>query len=115
MPPHQASPAKGGFSQRRGFVGAVARFWCRSYAPDYVGLFVLVVGWFSVGNIPFSNRNSTICPSPSLLNDAFVPIMLTGGVPQIQLFVHPFYQMFTLDNIDIQYPFAEVERVPLRE
>ena len=32
-------------------------------------------------------------------------------VTQIQLIVEPFHRMFSLDNISIQYPHADVERV----
>ena len=32
-------------------------------------------------------------------------------VPQTQLIVEPFHRMFSLDNISIQYPHADVERV----
>ncbi|PGH15034.1 hypothetical protein AJ79_02716 [Helicocarpus griseus UAMH5409] len=63
-------------ASRPGVVGALARFWQRSYAADYVSLTVLVVGWVL-----------------------------------IQLFVRPFYRMFSLDNVAIQFPFAQVERV----
>ncbi|PVH95000.1 PAP2-domain-containing protein [Periconia macrospinosa] len=62
--------------QSQGFIGAVARFWQRSYASDYVGLAMLVAGW-------------TV----------------------IQFFGDPFHRMFSLDNLAIQYPHAEVERV----
>ncbi|KAK2850656.1 hypothetical protein FQN49_005449 [Arthroderma sp. PD_2] len=61
-----------------GCMGALVRFWCRSYAAEYTILIFLVVAW----------------------------VML-------QLFVHPFRQMFSLDNASIQYPFAVVERVPV--
>ena len=32
-------------------------------------------------------------------------------ITQIQLIVEPFHRMFSLDNISIQYPHADVERV----
>ena len=32
---------------------------------------------------------------------------------EIQMTVEPFHRMFSLDNISIQYPHAEVERVPV--
>lgn len=32
-------------------------------------------------------------------------------VTQIQFIVEPFHRMFSLDNISIQYPHADVERV----
>lgn len=31
--------------QRPGMVGAVARFWNRSYAPDYLGLALLITAY----------------------------------------------------------------------
>ncbi|PGH33901.1 hypothetical protein GX50_03301 [[Emmonsia] crescens] len=65
-------------ASRPGVIGALARFWHRSYAADHVSLIVLVVGWIL-----------------------------------IQIFVRPFHRMFTLDNVAIQFPFAEVERVPV--
>ncbi|KKA25231.1 PAP2 domain protein [Rasamsonia emersonii CBS 393.64] len=63
-------------STQPGAAGALARFWRRTYAPDYVALSVVAVGWV-----------------------------------MIQLFVHPFHRMFSLDNVALQYPFAQVERV----
>lgn len=33
---------------------------------------------------------------------------------QIQFFGEPFHRMFSLDNLAIQYPHAEVERVSVR-
>ncbi|OJJ43948.1 hypothetical protein ASPZODRAFT_135348 [Penicilliopsis zonata CBS 506.65] len=65
-------------AQQPGFAGAFARFYQRSYAPDYIALGVLIAGWLL-----------------------------------IQAFVTPFHRMFSLDNKAIQYPFAEVERVPV--
>ncbi|KAL2217304.1 PAP2 domain protein [Thermoascus aurantiacus ATCC 26904] len=38
---------------------------------------------------------------------------LAVGWVLIQLFVHPFHRMFSLDNRAIQFPFAEHERVPV--
>ncbi|KAF2273835.1 PAP2-domain-containing protein, partial [Westerdykella ornata] len=63
-------------AQSPGFLGAVARFWQRSYASDYVGLAVLVAGYLT-----------------------------------LVLVVEPFHRMFALDNMNIQFPHAEVERV----
>ncbi|ODH49552.1 hypothetical protein GX48_04339 [Paracoccidioides brasiliensis] len=74
----QNKPSLAALSSRPGAFGALARFWKRSYAADYVSLIVIVVGW-----------------------------ML------IQIFVLPFHRMFTLDNVSIQFPFTEVERVPV--
>ncbi|KAF2176285.1 PAP2-domain-containing protein [Zopfia rhizophila CBS 207.26] len=64
--------------QSSGFLGAVARFWQRSYASDYVGIAILVAGYI-----------------------------------MIQFFAEPFHRMFSLDNLAIQYPHAEIERVPV--
>ncbi|GAD97594.1 cytomegalovirus gH-receptor family protein, putative [Paecilomyces variotii No. 5] len=38
---------------------------------------------------------------------------LAAGWVLIQITVKPFHQMFTLDNVSIQHPFAVVERVPV--
>ncbi|DAA79216.1 TPA_exp: hypothetical protein A8136_3001 [Trichophyton benhamiae CBS 112371] len=65
-------------AQQPGCLGALVRFWRRSYGGDYSILIFLVFAW----------------------------VML-------QLLVHPFYQLFSLDNSSIQYPFAVVERVPV--
>ncbi|EGD99199.1 hypothetical protein TESG_06637 [Trichophyton tonsurans CBS 112818] len=65
-------------AQQPGCLGALVRFWRRSYGGDYSILIFLVFAW----------------------------VML-------HLFVHPFYQLFSLDNSSIQYPFAVVERVPV--
>lgn len=35
-----------------GFLGALARFWQRSYAADYICLIVITVAWFLVSDIP---------------------------------------------------------------
>lgn len=40
-------------TQQQGVLGAIARFWQRSYAPDYVGIVLLelayeLVGWISL-------------------------------------------------------------------
>ncbi|OAX82419.1 hypothetical protein ACJ72_03230 [Emergomyces africanus] len=40
-------------------------------------------------------------------------VVLAGGWIMVQTFVVPFHRMFTLDNVAIQFPFAEVERVPV--
>jgi len=62
--------------EQPGFIGAVSRFWQRSYAADYISFVLLLVAY-----------------------------ILT------QKFLEPFHRMFSLDNIAIQYPHAEVERV----
>jgi len=61
-----------------GAAGALARFWLRSYAADYIALGIIAAGW-----------------------------LLT------QLLMLPFHRMFYLDDMTLQYPFAEVERVPV--
>ncbi|OJD11178.1 hypothetical protein AJ78_08001 [Emergomyces pasteurianus Ep9510] len=76
--PFKRNKALSAVTSRPGVIGALARFWHRSYAADYVSLIVIVMGWVS-----------------------------------IQIFVLPFHRMFTLDNVAIQFPFAEVERVPV--
>ncbi|EON69846.1 hypothetical protein W97_09109 [Coniosporium apollinis CBS 100218] len=67
-----------GIEQQPGFMGALARFWQRSYASDYVGL-----------------------------------AMIAAAYALLRLFMDPFHRMFSLDNLAIQYPHAEVERVPV--
>ncbi|RDW75459.1 hypothetical protein BP6252_06601 [Coleophoma cylindrospora] len=69
------SPA-GSLAARKGWVGSVARFWEKTYAPDYVGFALLLTAY-----------------------------LLT------QFLIEPFHRMFTLNNINIQYPHALVERV----
>lgn len=59
-----------------------------------------------------------ILPCYVLLQDGFWLVSLVVRcacliILQIQLFVHPFHRMFYLSNKAIQYPFAEVERVPV--
>ncbi|KAF2259577.1 acid phosphatase/Vanadium-dependent haloperoxidase [Lojkania enalia] len=39
--------------------------------------------------------------------------ILLAGYIVIQFFAEPFHRMFSLDNLSIQYPHAEVERVPV--
>lgn len=63
---------------RPGTLGAIVRFWQRTYAPDYIALAVLGAGY---------------------------ALILVG--------VEPFHRMFYLNDINISYPFAEVERVPV--
>ncbi|KAI5807915.1 phosphatidic acid phosphatase type 2/haloperoxidase [Peziza echinospora] len=55
----------------------IARFWRTSYAPDWLGLLLLVVG--------------------------YVVLMIPD----------PYHRMFSLDDRRIQFPHAEIERVPL--
>lgn len=39
-----------GLVNREDWIGSIARFWQRSYMPDYVGLTVLVVAYIVVCN-----------------------------------------------------------------
>ncbi|KAM3540790.1 hypothetical protein ARSEF1564_006302 [Beauveria bassiana] len=55
-----------------------ARLWMTSHAPEYVGFFLLLIGW--------------IC---------------------LVLFVTPFHRMFSIDDLQISFPHAEHERVPV--
>jgi len=68
----------GGLPARTGWIGSVARFWEKTYAPDYVGL--------------------------ALLLSAYILLVFL---------VEPFHRMFFINNINIQYPHAAVERVPV--
>ncbi|KAI9803581.1 MAG: hypothetical protein M1825_001924 [Sarcosagium campestre] len=53
MPPRRRSTSNGGsrasisdkLVRRAGIVGSIARFWQRSYAADYVGLLIILVGY----------------------------------------------------------------------
>ncbi|KAF8471276.1 phosphatidic acid phosphatase type 2/haloperoxidase [Kalaharituber pfeilii] len=63
--------------RRRGIGSALARFWRKSYAPDWIGLLLIVIGYI------------------------------------ITLMNEPFHRMFSLDDHRIQFPHAEIERVPL--
>ncbi|KFY11372.1 hypothetical protein V492_04500 [Pseudogymnoascus sp. VKM F-4246] len=67
-----------GLTSKPGFIGAVARFWQKTYAPDYVGLAVLIAAYIVL------EFNTT-----------------------------PFHRLFDLGNIDLAYPHAEHERVPV--
>ncbi|KAL0638769.1 hypothetical protein Q9L58_002194 [Maublancomyces gigas] len=60
-----------------GAVGTFRRLWQKSYVPDWIGLFMIV-----------------------LENLAIV-------------FLEPFKRMFSLDDLSIQFPHAEIERVPV--
>ncbi|KAI5852821.1 PAP2 domain protein [Morchella snyderi] len=60
-----------------GTMGALHRFWQKSYAPDWLGVLLIAL------------ENLAIT------------------------FFEPFHRMFSLDNRDIQYPHAEIERVPV--
>ncbi|KAF8850112.1 acid phosphatase/Vanadium-dependent haloperoxidase [Acephala macrosclerotiorum] len=77
MPRNTRSPS-GGLASRTGWIGSVARFWEKTYAPDYVGL--------------------------ALLLTAYILLVFL---------VEPFHRMFFINNINLQYPHALVERVPV--
>ena len=51
--PTMPSPARrdSGLVARRGALGAVARFWERTFAPDYIGLVLLIIGYFMVRSV----------------------------------------------------------------
>ncbi|KFY47098.1 hypothetical protein V495_02101 [Pseudogymnoascus sp. VKM F-4514 (FW-929)] len=70
--------ATNGLTSKPGVIGAVARFWQKTYAPDYVGVAVLVAAYIV-----------------------------------LEFKTTPFHRLFDLGNIDIAYPHAEVERVPV--
>ncbi|KFZ12975.1 hypothetical protein V502_06835 [Pseudogymnoascus sp. VKM F-4520 (FW-2644)] len=70
--------SNGGLTSKPGVVGAVARFWQKTYAPDYVGLAALIAAYVVL------EFNTT-----------------------------PFHRLFELSNINIAYPHAEHERVPV--
>lgn len=70
----------------------------RSYAADYMGFVVLLVGYMFVC-LP--------CKRPQLR-----VLVLTRNI-QILTIAEPFHRMFSLDNIAIQFPHAEIERVPV--
>jgi len=77
MSPPSRSPA-GGLAARTGWIGSIARFWQKTYAPDYVGFTLLLTAYLL-----------------------------------IVLFVEPFHRMFFINNINISYPHALQERVPV--
>ena len=64
----------------------------RSYASDYVAIALLITVYMLVCSLHVIARRLT-------------------DLAQIQFFVEPFHRMFFLDNLSIQYPHAEVERV----
>ncbi|KFX99336.1 hypothetical protein O988_03925 [Pseudogymnoascus sp. VKM F-3808] len=70
--------ATNGLTSKPGVIGAVARFWQKTYAPDYVGVAVLVAAYIV-----------------------------------LEFKTTPFHRLFDLGNIDIAYPHAEIERVPV--
>jgi diacylglycerol diphosphate phosphatase/phosphatidate phosphatase len=61
-----------------GFIGSAARFWEKTYAPDYVGFVLLLTAYMLV-----------------------------------EYLVEPFHRMFFINNINLLYPHAIEERVPV--
>merc|ERR1712093_845618 len=73
------SPSRSlGLAAQTGWIGAVARFWEKTYAADYLGFALLLTAYI---------------------------LLVT--------FVEPFHRMFFISNINIQYPHALKERVPV--
>lgn len=72
-----------GLVAREDWIGSVARFWQRTYAPDYVGVTILAVAYILAWN------------------------------EQLEFFAVPFHRLFDLSNISLAYPHAEKERVPV--
>lgn len=77
MPRDTLSPIRK-LATQTGWMGSIARFWERTYAPDYVGFTLLLIAYIL-----------------------------------IQFFAEPFHRMFFINNINIMYPHAMVERVPV--
>jgi len=79
MPPNgRTNRPVGRLVDRTGCTGSVARFWQKTYAPDYVAFALLLTAYILV-----------------------------------QLLMEPFHRLFSLRNLNIQYPHALVERVPV--
>jgi diacylglycerol diphosphate phosphatase/phosphatidate phosphatase len=112
MAPSRNGPSRGRLADRTGCIGSIARFWevdlhsysqkCstnlslqKTYAPDYLGFALLLTAYMLV--------------SPDVWQ-------MFGGsfsTTQVQFLVEPFHRMFFLSNLNIQYPHALVERVPV--
>ncbi|KAL8736705.1 MAG: hypothetical protein Q9166_000071 [cf. Caloplaca sp. 2 TL-2023] len=69
----------------------------RSYAADYIGFALLLTGYIFV------------CSHRPKHNQECNPLTRTL---QILTIAEPFHRMFSLDNIALQFPHAEIERVP---
>ena len=67
----------------------------KTYAPDYVGLALLLTAYMLV--------------SP----DVWQIYPGSFSTSQVQFLIEPFHRMFFLSNLNIQYPHALVERVPV--
>lgn len=83
--------------QSPGFIGAAARFW--QVCEHTINLQLLRDDIL----IRFFQR--------SYASDYVGIAMLITGWIVIQFFGDPFHRMFSLDNLNIQYPHAEIERV----
>ena len=84
----------------RGALGAVARFWQRTYAPDYIGLVLLIV-WLLYGmTIIYTNA---LVSSKVSTDNRRTDYDIHGAISS---HVHHY-------NINLKYPHALVERVPV--
>ncbi|KAK8115676.1 hypothetical protein PG984_012178 [Apiospora sp. TS-2023a] len=72
------APSNGSNAATGGIMGALARFWTNSYAPDYAGFAALLTAYILIA-----------------------------------LLVEPFHRMFSISDLAISFPHAEVERVPV--
>lgn len=117
MPAHAgASHRRNNLLQSQGFVGAAARFWQAS----------TVLSEPACCEVPKTDHDSSAPMPPtmsalrsllrrgSLYAENRGPLWKALLTSQIQFFAEPFHRMFSLDNLAIQYPHAEVERVPVR-
>ncbi|PMD15788.1 acid phosphatase/Vanadium-dependent haloperoxidase [Hyaloscypha hepaticicola] len=77
MPRRSQSPDRG-LATRTGWIGSIARFWQKTYAADYLGVALLMAGYFSLA-----------------------------------FFINPFHRMFFINNINLLYPHALKERMPV--
>ncbi|KAI9834039.1 MAG: hypothetical protein M1819_003324 [Sarea resinae] len=73
---HAAGQGPPRLQSQHGVLAALARFWQKSYAAEYLGLALLLTAYLT-----------------------------------IEFLMEPFHRMFSLDNIMIQFPHADVERV----
>ncbi|KAK8085834.1 PAP2 superfamily protein [Apiospora hydei] len=72
------APSNGSSAATGGILGALARFWTHSYAPDYIGFAALLTAYILIA-----------------------------------LLVEPFHRLFSISDLAISFPHAEVERVPV--
>ena len=85
-------------SNEDGFAGAIMRFYRRSYVVDYISLACLTALWIMV-----IDKQAAASTGLSFTNRRL----------QIQIFVTPFHQLFSLDDRSLRYPMSEEERVSL--